>query len=672
MFHFSDRQFDSMTYCTKLSSILGKKLGIRIEFGDRIATDGTTIYLRHWDTTDIDKRNALTGAIFHEAGHVVQTDFVARKSSIELRRQFKWFNAWVTAQNIIDDIRLEANVMRQFPGARCFLDAVIKIVFNDNPSDPQLNQSYWSRALDWALVSYRYQFLKQLSLHDRKQEHDAAIANVLPAVAIERLLKIGEAASVIGANRQDTSQTFILADELIRVLEEFLPSQQGDQQDQNGQAASQGDQQDQNGQAASQGDQQDQNGQAASQGDQQDQNGQAANQGDQQDQNGQAASQGDQQGQNGQAASQGDQQGQNGQAASQGDQQGQNGQAASQGDQQGQNGRAASQGDQQGQNGRAASQGDQQGQNGRAASNGTSSPFTSSRSLGLDERDLTKPRPDIMKVLADSSSLSDHEIASMPKGIGFKSAADDGVSRYPDARRHLSEASGQIGSLTAAVTPLIFGDAPTYRPHIRGRKLNPKKLATALVDDKVAPFLRRETDEEEALAIQVLIDRSASTVGAVYGSQIACALTLSKSLEGFPDVDVALSYFPHKGSSGKDGSYAAPLVKPFGDATVTCLNNWPLPSGGTPLAQAMIGAALNFSLSDRERKVLFVMTDGKPESVADAQKSRKFLKRLGIEVYGIVISDQSYPRDLFDDSEQIGSERELARAISRLVLRIIR
>ena len=98
---------------------------------------------------------------------------------------------------------------------------------------------------------------------------------------------------------------------------------------------------------------------------------------------------------------------------------------------------------------------------------------------------------------------------------------------------------------------------------------------------------------------------------------------------------------------------------------------WPDSSGGTPLADAYQAAAINFLLAQKERKILIVLTDGQPDDPASASRALEDLNAMGIEVYGIVISDQPYPSGMFDESVKITFASELPKTLAALVRKII-
>lgn len=100
----------------KTSAIFGRNHNVSVQFrGDQACTNGSTIYLPAIDlTADVSDDTAaiMRGYIDHEAGHVRRTDFQAlgewAKTASDLERGL---------QNAIEDIWLEREVRRDYPGA---------------------------------------------------------------------------------------------------------------------------------------------------------------------------------------------------------------------------------------------------------------------------------------------------------------------------------------------------------------------------------------------------------------------------------------------------------------------------------------------------------------------------------------------------------------------------
>ena len=67
----------------------------------------------------------------------------------------------------------------------------------------------------------------------------------------------------------------------------------------------------------------------------------------------------------------------------------------------------------------------------------------------------------------------------------------------------------------------------------------------------------------------------------------------------------------------------------------------------------------------------YVITDGKPDCVSKAEEAKRSLRALGVEVYGVIVSNKPYPAQMFDDSEQIEQPQELPRRLAALVQRIL-
>lgn len=214
---------------------------------------------------------------------------------------------------------------------------------------------------------------------------------------------------------------------------------------------------------------------------------------------------------------------------------------------------------------------------------------------------------------------------------------------------------------------MLCGDADYSQARRHGRSIDPRQLTRVKTDADPRLWRTLEIEDDQSCAVQILIDTSGSTkLNNVLIEETKCALALASALEQFPLVDSAITHFPCK--NGKEMNLA-PFLKPFDRSVNNSLLNWPSPSGGTPLGAAYKASGLNFLLSEKERRILFVMTDGKPSDVYDAIENKHWLVQIGVEVYGVVIGSADYPLTLFDDSITITDASELPRAIMALVQR---
>lgn len=577
-------QIDYAAAATKLSAILGRKWNVNIVFGGNPATDGKNIFLPHWDFKNPKLRTALYGLIAHEAGgHVRQTDFRLLSSTIAERKKKPLFNEWRSIANILEDIRIEANLLRTYPGAATYLNAAVDVMLcgADQSTSASDVSSYWNLVLNWCLLIFRCDLLGQSAIHEQARDFDAVVSNVLPPSIVAEVRSIGLSVSKLSSRKSDYAVVQSYSDALLGLLESGLPSNQP----------------------------------------------QTTNEAQGQPSGDQSGSDGPQGGQEAQGQPSGDQSG------SDGPQGGQEAQGQPSGDQSG-------------------SDNPQGGQEARKT---------------LEENGVSKPIGDIFGELKTKGATKDPDIAATPL-IGSSDAGAMTVQSSKAVMDRARYARPMIQGLTAALSPMLCGDMEYSSNRSTGNRINGRRISRALTDRDPVIFRKMVLDDDQSVAVQILLDRSSSTDGDVLIAETISALGIATALEQFSDVETAISFFPPD-RTGSPIVTGAPFIKRFGSSVKSSFDRWPEADGTTPLAEAYQAAGFNFFHSEKERKILIVLTDGRPNCPVSALKQKQFLTSLGIEVYGVIISDKSYPIGMFDDSEQIQSPKELPRCISALVRR---
>jgi len=542
-------QIDYAMVSTKLSAVLGRKWGVNVVFGGHPCTNGTTITLPHWDLTDPRLRTALYGLIAHEAGgHVRQTDFQALGAKITAMRRSPLMVEWKSIANILEDIRIEANLLRSYPGAAAYLNAAVEVMLadpDDNRPLPDEITNYWDLVLNWCLYIFRAECLGQLAISGDADLYEAAVLNVLPPEVLADARKIGVAVSKLGPSKTDYSTVQMYADKLLALFNDNMPSKQSQKSP--------------------------------------------------------------------------DPQGSQGQ------------QDGSQGS---------------------------KGQQGSGQTGGSSQP--------LEETGATQEIGDIFRALADKGASKDSAVIALPH-IGATDKAPANPMLRDAVLLHARRAKAMTQSLVAALSPMLCGDMEYSANSKSGNRINQSRITRAITDRDPALFRKIHIEEDQSVAVQILIDTSGSTSGAVLDAEIVSALGIASALEHFQDVETAISHFP--GSAWAGRMVHAPFIKAFGQPVTSCYAKWPTATGGTPLADAYVSAWFNFLHSEKQRKILIVLTDGMPDNAQAAAKEKAKLTRLGVEVYGVIISKQPYPAGMSDDSEQISSPNALPRSLSALVRR---
>ena len=105
-----------------IALLVGELASVKVKFANipTACTDGKTIHIRVGDFTDDHYVNMAIGLAFHEGGHVKHTDFPAGKTL-----NSKWFKIY----NGLEDVRMEGLVQKDFKGAKKYLHIVNKDLF---------------------------------------------------------------------------------------------------------------------------------------------------------------------------------------------------------------------------------------------------------------------------------------------------------------------------------------------------------------------------------------------------------------------------------------------------------------------------------------------------------------------------------------------------------------
>ena len=158
-------------------------------------------------------------------------------------------------------------------------------------------------------------------------------------------------------------------------------------------------------------------------------------------------------------------------------------------------------------------------------------------------------------------------------------------------------------------------------------------------------------------ALHVLVDLSGSMTGDKEQIAVRASLALMAALMSIPHVNPALSVF--------NGSKCFSAIVPHGARSLARFAGRIgalRASSSTPLAEALVGAALSLSGTKEARKAVLVLTDGAPNSFSETETVVEALRRNGISVYGLGIG-VPFNMKLFDVRAHIQTIEELEPAL---------
>ena len=348
--------------------------------------------------------------------------------------------------------------------------------------------------------------------------------------------------------------------------------------------------------------------------------------------------------------------------------------------QQPQGGQGGSEDQQQPQGGQGGSEDQQQPQGGQQSGSQAGAASSSSQSAIpaiCDPSYLADPIPGIYEkaVQQQVQNTGLQERFSRYNGICATDFQQLPPSCLQDVRHWLPVAQRLSARFMPGLTPLLIGDSHENRRLKTGPRLDSRRLCDAMISSDPTVFLRRVVEEDNSVAVGLLVDTSGSTAQQTTGLEtihshlIQAALGLVKCLEAFPEVETMMSCFPRPGPS--HSGLHTQTVKAFGQALGPKPSVLP-PTGGTPLAPAMIEVGFRTMLVPKERAMLFVLTDGQPHEVQRCVEARQILKSIGVEVYGLIISNKAdYPTHIFDQSAYVTEVRDLPQQLAEMVRKLL-
>jgi len=271
----------------------------------------------------------------------------------------------------------------------------------------------------------------------------------------------------------------------------------------------------------------------------------------------------------------------------------------------------------------------------------------------------------------------------LPDGLG-EILAGEIEEAAPDVRKGLSVASvyekrldplsqNEIETARRASTALrtrleslLQSSVLKRRAPSRFGKLDTMRLYKLNYSSKI--FLRNEEKVGLNTAIHILLDSSGSMLGKMpLACQATCAV--ADSLYKIRGIKVAVSAFPSDLKDDPDRPYGgSPTISHVLKYGQKMHRNFKLhPNGGTPLGESLWKVMQEAYPLSEKRKLILIITDGKPDSLENSKLAIELGNELGFEFYGIGIEDQHIRSLLPDSSCVIKKIDELAPAMFGLL-----
>lgn len=192
-----------------------------------------------------------------------------------------------------------------------------------------------------------------------------------------------------------------------------------------------------------------------------------------------------------------------------------------------------------------------------------------------------------------------------------------------------AESRASVNMITHAMHSMVEEQTLSSKRHTDiGMRIAPSKLHMAKINPKV--FVRKARAIDPDAAVTLLLDRSGST-NTIIGNLSRIAYAVSSALSLIEGVDTAVGAFPMP-----DVQY----LTYFGDIPQANSQNFSSldSGGGTPMAEALNRLAIDLLMQDKQKHLMFVVTDGAPSNVEATRQAVMMAEGAGIEVYGVGIN----------------------------------
>ncbi|AXT71651.1 VWA domain-containing protein [Vibrio sp. dhg] len=193
-----------------VAAAYGEKFGVKVLIqGQDAFTDGERIVIPTANPDDPHYQQIAWGYLAHEAAHIRHTNFdmVQKASSKPIRKALL---------NIIEDVRIENELAKDYPGTRRSISQVIEYMVDTQQMCVPEKLEPASNLQAWLLFRLRCHFLGQKALTPLYQAVDERVRQLFPAAAMSRLSAMLTAVPSLGS----TGEVLKLVDAIVAMLEE--------------------------------------------------------------------------------------------------------------------------------------------------------------------------------------------------------------------------------------------------------------------------------------------------------------------------------------------------------------------------------------------------------------------------------------------------------------------
>ncbi|OOZ11936.1 VWA domain-containing protein [Solemya velum gill symbiont] len=193
-----------------VAAAYGEKFGVKVLIqGQDAFTDGERIVIPTANPDDPHYQQIAWGYLAHEAAHIRHTNFdmVQKASSKPIRKALL---------NIIEDVRIENELAKDYPGTRRSISQVIEYMVDSQQMCVPEQLEPASNLQAWLLFRLRCHFLGQKALTPLYQAVDERVRQLFPAAAMSRLSAMLTAVPSLAS----TGEVLKLVDAIVAMLEE--------------------------------------------------------------------------------------------------------------------------------------------------------------------------------------------------------------------------------------------------------------------------------------------------------------------------------------------------------------------------------------------------------------------------------------------------------------------
>ncbi|WP_418978299.1 hypothetical protein, partial [Bilophila wadsworthia] len=311
----------------------------------------------------------------------------------------------------------------------------------------------------------------------------------------------------------------------------------------------------------------------------------------------------------------------------------------------------------------------------------------------LEQKSITEPEKE------DSGAAQDESVASsnasldslakavgalssdeLPRGFGEALAERIELNRPRDRQKQLRvavtgkkrlaelppEQRSRIERQTAGLGFRLQGLMQAQKwlpvmPGVRGRFSSSLCHRMSVGNPRV--FVKNGFRESPDTAVHILLDSSGSMNDSGLMLANAVCYAVGKALQGISGVNLGITAFPGA-NAAKRGATVVPVLR-HGEKLTARFPE--IAYGMTPMAESLWWVMQQMCCLHENRKIILIITDGKPDSIPAAQEVLRQAQKKGFECYGLSIMCSSIATLLPHASRVIETLPQLAPALFELL-----